>query len=223
METPLTVGAVMTPAPVAVSPDTNLTDIVALLAKERISAVAVVDGDGAPIGVVSEADLPNAERTDDSGNGERSGTHAARRPVDSRARPDGNRASDLMSVPVRTIAAGTPIAEAARELGTRGLHRLFVVDGEGKLTGVVTRADLLDVYLRPDHDVQREIEKEVFGRVLRAEPASFSVSVDHGVVTVLGRLERRSAVTSAGRLIPLVHGVIGVRNRLDYVWDDERL
>jgi osmotically-inducible protein OsmY len=57
--------------------------------------------------------------------------------------------------------------------------------------------------------------------VLRADPASFKVGVEHGVVTVLGKLERRSAVSSAERLIPLVPGVTGVRSRLSYVWDDE--
>lgn len=216
---PLTVTAVMTAHPVAVTPDTEFKDIAIMLARERIGAVAVVNDDGRPVGVVSEADLLNVRHTGD-GVGRGLPLHWHRQRQSPKLR---HLARDLMTTPARTVGTGTTLGEAARALAAQQLHRLFVVDGEGKLVGVVARRDLLDVYFRSDHDVQRDVEDEVFGRVLHAEPASFSVTVDHGVVTVLGRLERRSAVSSAGQLIPLVPGVIGLCNRLDYVWDDERL
>ncbi|MFD2417087.1 CBS domain-containing protein [Amycolatopsis pigmentata] len=215
MDTPLTVDAVMTKDPITVTPDTEFKDIAALLTAEEISAVPVVE-DGRPIGVVSEADLlckediPATAPTMFSG---RRARHHWRKAQAVRAR-------DLMTAPVRTVEVGTGVAAAAHQLTTAGSRRLFVVD-QGKLVGVVSRRDLLDVFLRPDPDVRREVEEEVFTQVLRAEPASFTVTVEHGVVTVLGRLERRSAVSSAERLIALVPGVVGVRNRLDYVWNDE--
>lgn len=215
MDTPLTVDAVMTKNPFTVTPDTEFKDIAALLTREGISAVPVVEGDR-PVGVVSEADLLCKEDEPRSAPTVFSGRRTRRHWQKAQAL----RARDLMTSPVRTVELGTSVAAAAHQLTKTGLRRLFVVDQE-KLVGVVSRRDLLDVFLRPDRDVRREVEEEVFGQVLHAEPASFTVTVEHGVVTVLGRLERRSAVSSAERLIALVPGVVGVRNRLDYVWNDE--
>jgi CBS domain-containing protein len=188
-----------------------------LLTSEKISAVPVVERD-APIGVVSEEDLLcKQDGTVPSGVRLLSGGRPARR---DHRKAHAHRARDLMTAPAPTVDISTTVSRAAHELAASGLRRFFVVQ-DGKLVGVVSRRDLLGIFLRPDCDVRNEIESEVFGRVLRAEPATFTVTVDRGVVTVLGRLERRSAVSSVGRLIPLVSGVVGVHNRLDYVWDDE--
>ncbi|HET6501942.1 MAG TPA: CBS domain-containing protein [Amycolatopsis sp.] len=222
MDTPLTVGAVMTRKPFRVSPETEFTDIAALLTSEKISAVPVVEGD-VPIGVVSEEDLLCAQDGALSPGALSSGVRllvGGRRARREHRKARAHRARELMTAPAPTVDISTTVSRAAHELAARGLRRFFVVQ-EGQLAGVVSRGDLLDVFLRPDCDVRHEIESEVFGRVLRAEPTTFTVTVDRGVVTVLGRLERRSAVSSVGRLIPLVSGVVGVHNRLDYVWDDE--
>jgi CBS domain-containing protein len=220
MEVPLTVAAVMTPHPFSVTPETGFEDIAALLVQEGLSTVPVVDGDGMPVGVVSEVDLPGEGHDGDgAGRGLPTRRHSRRRRRYPRRRA--RCARDVMTAWAPTVDTGTTVAEAARELAAYRLRRVFVVDEGGRLVGVVARPDLLGVYFRSDDDVQRDIEDEVFGRVLRADPASFKVGVEHGVVTVLGKLERRSAVSSAERLIPLVPGVTGVRSRLSYVWDDE--
>ncbi|MFD4196873.1 CBS domain-containing protein [Amycolatopsis thermoflava] len=129
-------------------------------------------------------------------------------------------ARDLMTSPVRTVDVGDPLPAVAKRLSGYHVRRLFVLDG-GKLVGVIARRDLMGVYLRPDTDVQAEVETEVFARVLRARPGSYRVSVTGGCVTLLGLLERRSAVRIAGELTAQVPGVLEVRNRLDYVWQDQ--
>lgn len=217
METPLTVTAVMTPHPVSVTPDTDFKDVAAILAREGIRAVPVVDDDGVPVGVVSEADLPEGEHARLSLHWHNS--HRGRNPRHSKTRC----ARHVMSSRTPTVEAETTVAEVARELRAHELSRVFVVDEEGRLVGVVARPDLLGIYFRSDDEIQRDIEDEVFGRVLRADPASVKVGVERGVVTVLGKLDRRSAVSSAERLIPLVPGVVGLCSRLEYVWDDERV
>ncbi|WP_236794259.1 CBS domain-containing protein [Amycolatopsis sp. GM8] len=209
----LTVGEVMTRDVCAVPPDAEFKEIAVLLARRRISAVPVVENGGTLLGVVSEADLlPKEEHV-----GERT-RHAGHRVR--RHKAEASRARDLMTAPARTIDIDVPLPVAARELAASGMRRLFVMDGE-RLVGVLARRDLLGVFLRPDGELKAEIETEVFGHALLASPGCYSVTVRGGEVLLLGRVERRSQVTAAGKLTALVPGVVEVRNRLDYVWDDQ--
>ncbi len=189
----LTVAAVMTKDPVTVAPDTGFKDIVGILDRHRITAVPVVGRDGVPVGVVSQVDLVNQQAA--------------------------VRAGDLMSVPVLAVDAGESVSFAARELNRRGVHRLFVLD-HGRLVGVVSRRDLLKVFLRSDEEIRVDIEREVFQRTLWADMSKVAVTVCRGTATLAGQLERRSEVEIAGRLTATIPGVIDVRNRLDHSWDD---
>lgn len=54
---------------------------------------------------------------------------------------------------------------------------------------------------------------------LWADPNSIAVTVQNGVVAMVGRLERRGEVLIAGRLALKVPGVIKVHNRLNYTWN----
>ena len=209
----LTVSVLMTADPIAVAPDTEFKEIAQLFMRERISAVPVVDRHGVLVGVVSEADLMHKEVLD---SGPVLSSSSRRR----RHKAAALLATDLMTSPARTIDVDTPVPAAARALANGNMRRLFVLS-HGKLVGVLARHDVLDVFLRPDSEVRSDIEHDVFGRVLAAGPQTYSVTVENGVVTLLGQLERKSAVAAAGRLTDLVPGVLGVRNRLDYVWNDE--
>ncbi|KAA9153482.1 CBS domain-containing protein [Amycolatopsis acidicola] len=192
-----------------VPPEAEFKDIARLLARERISAVPVVAGDGTVLGVVSEADLlPKQQRAP--------GRHARRW----RHKAEASLARDLMTSPARTVDIGAPLAEVVRQLLDAGVRRLFVLD-DGKLAGVLARRDVVGVFLRGDEELAAEIEDEVFHRALLADPGRYSITVVNGDVTLLGRLERKSAVRAAGELSALIPGVLSVCNRLDYVWDDE--
>lgn len=215
----LTVGAVMTTDLCVISPDTEFKDIAHLLARWKVSALPVVDDDGTLVGVVSEADLlPKEEFATDHVKPARLGGRRARR---QRQKAGALRARDLMTAPARTVDVREPLPAVARHLTGSGLRRLFVLE-DGKLAGVLARRDLLGVFLRPDAEIKAEIEAEVFGKVLLATPDRYSVTVHNGAVFLLGRLERRSSVAAAGKLAAVVPGVVEVRNRLDYVWDDHR-
>lgn len=186
----LTVATVMTKDPVTVAPDTELKDIVETLAKHTISAVAVVSRDGVPIGVVSEADL-------------------IRKQEQPGQKTTAERALHLMTVPVRAVGPDESVSFAARELNRRGVRRLFVID-HGRLVGVVSRRDLLKVFLRSDEEIRVDIEREVFQRVLWTDPHAITVSVDCGLATLTGQLDRRSEVEIAGRLTATIPGVVAV-------------
>jgi CBS domain-containing protein len=212
-----TVASVMTTNPYTVTPETEFKAIVDLLAAKQISAVPVVDVDGVAIGVVSEADLLLKQENDGAEvpHGLFKGREARQRMHKAAA----IRAKDLMSTPVFAVAPNDSLTFAARELARRGVRRLFVVDN-GKLVGVVSRRDLLGIFRRSDEDIQHEILKEILVRTLWADPKSVSVTVEGGVVTMLGRLERKCEVEIAGRLVPKIPGVIEVHNRMDYDWND---
>ncbi|MCE7004617.1 CBS domain-containing protein [Kibdelosporangium philippinense] len=211
----LTVAMVMTKDTITVTPDTEFKDIVEILTRYSISAVPVVGGDGVPIGVVSEADLtPKQERP------EPPSLLASKRARQSWHKASAGRAVDLMAVPVRAVEASESVSFAARELHRRGVRRLFVMD-HGRLVGVVSRRDLLKVFLRSDEEIRADIEHEVFQRVLWADPTAITVAVNRGVVTLTGQLDRRSEVEIAGRLTTTIPGVVDVRNRLDCAWNDQ--
>ncbi|MCE7004673.1 CBS domain-containing protein [Kibdelosporangium philippinense] len=212
-----TVASVMTKDPVTVTPETEFKEIVNLLASKQISAVAVLAKDGFPLGVVSEADLLHKQESD--GTEPEHHLFTSKQTHVRQRKAVALQAKDLMSAPVFTISPEETLAVAARELARRGVRRLFVVD-DHKLVGVVSRRDLLSVFRRSDQDIQQEIVQEILVRTLWADPKSMSVTVEDGVVTMLGRLERRCEVEIASRLVPKIPGVIEVRNRMSYAWND---
>lgn len=211
-----TVSQVMNRNTIAVTPDTGYKQLAGLLARHRISAVPVVDASGAPIGVVSESDLLARLRLP------RPSLLTGRRTKEELRKANGLLAKDLMTAPAVTIGSGDSLAMAAIRLARRGVRRLFVVE-DGKLAGVVSRRDLLSSFRRPDEEIRDEIERDILARTLWVSPGQASVTVTDGVVTLLGRLDNRGAVERAGALTNEVPGVVEVRNRLDFVWDDDTI
>lgn len=104
----------------------------------------------------------------------------------------------------------------------RKVKRLPVVDRKGELIGIVSRADLIKVFLRSDEEIRQEILREVFTRVVWADPATVQVVVRDGIVTLSGSMEQESTVPIAERLTRRVDGVVDVINHLTYLGDDHR-
>jgi CBS domain-containing protein len=120
-----------------------------------------------------------------------------------------------------TVTAATPAREAARVMYRHRIHQLPVVDAtSGRLTGIVTRSDLLAVYERPDEDIRREILYDVIEDTLGLPSERFDVGVVGGTVTIRGRLERHSAALRLAEAIAHVGGVITVMDHLTYDLED---
>ena len=207
----LTVSTLMTVDPVTVREDTPFHDIASALADRRISAVPVVDADHRVLGVVSEADLlPKLEFAEDAEEGagffEPRGHRLARR------KATGLVARDLMTSPAVTVPASSTIVAAARLLESSAVKRLPVVDDLGRLVGIVTRTDLLKIYLRADAELRDEIVNEVLRRVLWIAPSEVRVHVHGGIVTLDGEVEQRSLVELMVHLVHAVDGVVDVRD-----------
>ncbi|QWF77958.1 CBS domain-containing protein [Amycolatopsis sp. CA-230715] len=211
--TSLTVSTVMTPDPVTVRTDTPLKEIAEVLTARAISAVGVLDRHGALVGVVSEADLLSHLREHERPS------WLAKRLSRRDRRMSGRVASDLMTAPALTIDAGASLTAASAEFARTGVRRLFVLR-RGALVGVVSRSDLVRVFVRTDDELLHEVERGVLLRALGLGPDRARVAVHDGVVTMCGRVEKRSEVETLTRMVEDVPGVVAVENRLDYVWND---
>jgi CBS domain-containing protein len=209
----------MTPEVVVVAPDCGFKHIVDVLADFKVSAVPVVDGDGAVVGVVSEADLLHKLELGASDDHARLFERRSRRTA--RAKASGETARDLMTSPVITVGPDASIAAAARVMEEHGVKRLPVVDtATRQLVGIVARRDLLRRYLRPDADIRREIVEDILTRTMWIDPSEIQVSVAEGLVTLAGRPDRRSTTQIAVRLVRGVDGVVAVHDEMTWRFDD---
>lgn len=95
-----------------------------------------------------------------------------------------------------------------------------MVDDSGRLIGVISRSDLVQLFLRRDRAIQEEVLEEVLTRTLGVAPSAVTVQVSDGHVTLTGSLERKSLVPIAVRLCESVDGVVEVVDRLSYLRDD---
>ena len=212
-----TVEDVMTREVMCAHEDTPYKELVKLLAAWRVSAVPVVDDRRHVLGVVSEADLLVKQQKP-----ARPGIRllSARRRREARAKARATVAAELMSRPAVTIGQRATLTEAARRLHAAGVKRLPVVDPVGRLVGIISRVDLLKVFLRSDEDLYREIVDDVIFGELFMGPNRFDVDVQDGVVVLQGRCERRSLIPTVVRAVAGVEGVVRVENRLGYDIDD---
>ena len=137
----VSVRDVMTVNVIKVRADAGISEVTNLLSEHRISGLPVVDEDDRVIGVITEADVLSMA-------GMRTG-HAFKdiiRHILGEPLP-GNRQSrslrEVMSSPAITTGPDADIREVALMLDEKRIKRLPVVDGQGKLIGVISRADIV--------------------------------------------------------------------------------
>ncbi|MGW7543220.1 CBS domain-containing protein [Streptomyces sp. NPDC054770] len=202
--TPHHVSDVMTRTVAAVGRRAPFKEIVRLMRDRQVSALPVIEGAGRVVGVVSEADLlANEELRDDPD----AAYLQLRQPVDV-AKADALTAGDLMSLPAITVRPDATLSEAAGTMAREGVKRLPVVDEAGLLAGIVSRGDLLKVFLRGDAEIADEVRREI-GSYL-APSSAVRVEVSDGVVTLAGRIYDTALVPVAARLVRTVEGVVDV-------------
>lgn len=214
----LMVADVMTRHVVSVRETTSFKDLVKLLTVHRVSALPVVDESKRLVGVVSEADL--IAKAEQGSGAARPGWFAAQQRRRRWRKAQGSAAADVMTPSVVTIVPWASLSEAARRLSDGGLRRLFVVNGEGKLVGVIARRDVLRAFLRSDDEIARAVEQHVLRYVLWLPEGEVRVAVADGEVTLDGVVERAAEVEIAGRLTAQIPGVVAVHNNLTSSVDD---
>ena len=187
-----TVADVMTREVVTVGPEAPFKVCADLMRIHDVSALPVM-GANRLLGIVSEADLM-------------------------RTVADGGRrlalvARDVMSVDVVTVGPSATVAAAARLMFDRNVKRLPVLDSTRRLVGIVSRSDVLRVFLRSDESIRKDVahildEMPLLGR------GRVEIEVREGVVRVRGEVPNSNLATLLVRLIAGVPGVVGVENRI---------
>jgi CBS-domain-containing membrane protein len=185
--------------------------------EHRVSAVPVVDEDGRAIGIVSEADLILKE--DLFLEGEPHLFERRHHRIEREKHAAGTTAA-LMSSPAVTVGPDASLADAARLMTKHAVKRLPVVGVDGRVMGIVSRSDLLKVFLRSDAEIVRAIREDVIRRTLWIDPLTIRVVVREGVATLEGQVERRSLVPVLVGLVQAIDGVVGVVNRVSFLIDD---
>jgi CBS domain-containing protein len=134
------------------------------------------------------------------------------------------RLSELMTTPPATVGPDDRVTDAARLMYARGVRQLPVVDQTGHLAGLVSRADVLSVYTRPDEKIRRQITDGVLRDDFRADPARFKVTVTDGIVTLEGHAASIAAASGIVAEIRRLDGVVAVCDRLTWrVQDPESM
>lgn len=199
---------IMTTSVISVDRITPYKEIAGLLAKHHVSGVPVLTMGRHVAGVVTDADLV-AAAGHHRGGASRSwaGRHRSRQ-------HQAMTAEQLMTSPAVTIYPDAPIATVARVMTDHHVRRLPVVDQDGVLIGIVSRPDLLKVFLRPDADISRQIT-ELLAEALPAGAEDITVTVTEGVVTLAGRATGSGSgeLRLAVRLAADIDGVVDVLDR----------
>jgi CBS domain-containing protein len=190
-----------------------LKEVARVLVNRHFSGVPVVDDDGKVLGVVSEGDILVKERSP----GEGASIFGRALELETWAEKHCARdAGAAMTTPAVTISPERTVAEAATLMLDRGVYRLPVVDDDGKLVGIVNRADLVRAFVRDDSEIEREIRDDVLLRTMWESPDRFRVRVRSGEVTLAGKVHDAHSAGAFVRLVERVPGVVSIRSRISW-------
>jgi CBS domain-containing protein len=206
-----------------VAPETEVTEIARRLLARNISAMPVVDSEGRVIGIVSEGDL--MRRSENETERQPSWWIRVFAEPEDRARDyiksHGMCAQDIMTRKVISVSEGATLADIAETLERHHIKRVTVMR-EGKLVGIVSRANLLRGLVsvgaktaasQSDRDLRAAIEKAASRAGLNVEHVS--VVVADGVATVWGMVESDAERTALGVAAEQVPGVSRVENNIN--------
>lgn len=193
------VGDVMTRDVVVVSPETTFREVVRLVADQHVHALPVVDEQGRVLGVVAASDLLVKEEQTDI---------RVRMPWNrgDRTRMAGTTAGEIMTSPAVTIDPRQTLGQAARMLHRRHIGRLLVVD-VGRLVGIVTRSDLLTIFLRSDQDLLYAVHEAV-AAIDNSPSHTISATVDDGIVELQGSAQFLSEIVAVVARVRRVPGIV---------------
>ncbi|GIH97786.1 CBS domain-containing protein [Planobispora siamensis] len=213
----LQVRDVMGRVAIAVQREAPFAEIVTAMRRFAVGAVTVIDADRHPVGIVSGDDLLLKE-TDPVRHSATLFESPGER--EERGKAAGLTAAQLMTHPAITVTPATPVREAARLMHEKKIKQLPVIDPvTGRMTGTVHQQDLLKIFARPPEELLAEVAEVVRDEV-GLDPASLSIGLEAGIVTIGGHVARRSQSVHLVQAVRRVEGVIDAVPAVTYDRDD---
>lgn len=210
----------MTTDPITTTPDTPLKEAARLMVRHKVSGLPVVSG-GKVVGIVTEGDFLRQEANRDQPY--RFSLLDALFGDEPAVPPAVDTVGQVMTEQVLTVAPEATLSEAARIMSSRRVKRLPVVGPAGELLGVISRADVVNAFTKPDEVIEDEIREDIVRRLLFLDPAVVQVSVKDGVVSLSGVLENRTEAHLLEELTRRIDGVIRVDSEVTFEVDDQRI
>ena len=211
------IADVMTNEVRTVEPETPLKEVARILAYLGISGLPVVSPERRVLGIVSEGDLLFKERgSTPAHRGGLLGLLLEWDEDEAMQKLQARTAGEAMSAPAITIGPKASLTEAASLMLDNRIKRLPVVDEQGILIGIITRADLVRAFLRPDSEIEREIREDLVLRTLWISPERVTVNVDHGEVRLGGEVESKADAEILVKFAQRVPGVVTVLSKLKW-------
>jgi CBS domain-containing protein len=205
----------MTTEVATIEKSASLKDAARILIERNISGLPVVDEQGNLIGIVTEGDVLHQESLRHPATTLKSFFQAK----ESRALS----VEQAMTKKVKTVDEAADHTEAARLMESSGVKRLPVTNSDGRLVGILSRSDILKVFARGDSEISEEIRSEVIERILWLDPASLTVEVEEGMVTLEGTVPTKSDSRILEEMARRIDGVVNVSaERLRYELDDTK-
>lgn len=181
------VAGLMTRDVVTITPATRPRECVRLMRMHGVGALPVVE-DHKLVGIVSMTDLLLKE--------------------------GGLTAAKLMTTRVKTVHPDTPVTAAVRMMFEHRINRLPVIDHDGRLVGIISRSDVLRMFLRSDVSIRREVADAILADLSFIGDGTIWAEVHDGVVTLEGEVGPGTLTEVLLRLVASVPGVVGVKNHL---------
>ncbi len=144
----VTAGEIMTREVAWVTVDTPLQKVAALMAQRGVSGVPVLDGAARVVGVISEKDFLRRMSSQGMSSFMAVVAECLRDKGCKAVAIRGRQAGDLMSAPAVAITEDTPVKEIIKLFREKSINRAPVLDARGRLAGIVSRGDLLDLTSR---------------------------------------------------------------------------
>jgi CBS domain-containing protein len=203
--------------------DATIETVAKLMINLRISGVPVLDRNGQLVGIVTEGDLLRRMETGTERRLSRwsewfsANAQMAAEYVKSHAR----RVEDVMTRQVVTVGELEDLDEIAELMESNGIKRVPVVH-DGKIVGIVSRADLLQVLAsggapRDAEDSDRLVRERLLaelGKQQWASPSESNIVISDGVVHFWGTVGSEKERTALRVLAENIPGVRGIEDHM---------